>query len=407
MYSIIDSCRICSSPDLQAVLNLGDQPPANSLRSDEKEFLERIPLALQYCSECRTAQLSATVDPSYLFSDYVWVTGTAATTFKYSEKFSAEVLRRTGASNPFVVEIASNDGTFLMPFKLAGCSVLGVDPAKNIVEQAVKKNIPTWPDFFNRDVAARIVAQHGRPKVVFARNVIPHVKEIHSIIQGISDLIDSSGTAVIEFHYAKQILDELHYDSIYHEHLFYFSIRSLSKLFERYGLFPFDLFESPISGGSLVVFFKKQEVVKTQTLVRYLDDEDKSGLNDIKAWRAFGESSIAHAQELFELVTRHVNASGRLVAYGASARSSTLLNFAGLDKRQIEFIIDRNPLKAGLITPGTDIPIVSYEYGTRELDQKNLLLLAWNFKDEIIRDLRDQGFRGDIVVPLPGRVSIK
>jgi hypothetical protein len=399
-YKTIESCRLCYSKKLSDVLDLGDQPPANSLRSTLDRDVPTAPLKLVQCQECSGVQLTATVDPSYLFDHYVWVTGTSATARNYGEYFCAEVIKRASPAANFVVEVASNDGTFLKSFKESGLTVLGVDPAKNIAKNANDNGIPTLAEFFNDEVAQNILRDKGNADIVFARNVIPHVKEIHSIIKGLSDLAGEKGVVVIEFHYAKVIIDELHYDSIYHEHLYYYSLKSLNALLQRYSLHAFDAFRSPISGGSLVLFYSKEDKGKSPFLEQLLADEEAAGLNSLSKWQKFALDSTQHAKDLKQKVIEYAQA-GKLIGYGASARSSTMLNFAGIGADLIECIIDRNPIKQGLYTPGTDIPIASYEDGVKKAEGGNIILLAWNFEEEIVKDLRDSGFSGDIIVPLP------
>jgi hypothetical protein len=406
IYTEIDACRLCSSKDLHDVLDLGRQPPANSLRKHLNESVPYAPLELVQCGHCSAIQLTATVDPAYLFSKYVWVTGTSTTARTYSKLFCDEVLKRATTLSPFVVEIASNDGTFLDQFKRRDCGILGIDPAKNIAAAATADGIPTLAKFFDENVAESILAEHGSASVVIARNVIPHVKDIHSIIKGMVKLVGENGIVVIEFHYAKAIVDELHYDSIYHEHLFYFSLRSITALFSEYGLRAFDVFASPISGGSLVLFFSANAVEESAALCQLTSTERATNLNDINTWQQFGDASRQHAFVLKNLISEYANA-GPLIGYGASARSSTLMNFACISNKEIACVIDRNPLKHGMFTPGTDIPIVSYEKGQELLAGKNLLLLAWNFEDEVVRDLRSDGFTGDIIVPLPNQIRIR
>ena len=406
IYVQIDACRLCSSKDLYDILDLGSQPPANSLRVDLSESVPVVPLKLVRCGHCSTIQLTATVDPDYLFSQYIWVTATSATAKNYSQVYCAEVLKRATVGSPFVVEIASNDGTFLREFKDKGCQVLGVDPAQNIATDATDVGVPTWAEFFDITIAKKILAEKPQPNIVMARNVIPHVKEIHSIVEGLSALVDANGMAVVEFHYAKTIAEELHYDSIYHEHLFYFSIKSLCALFAQYGLSPFDVLTSPISGGSIVLFFSRNKLQPSIELKHLIEIEDHSGLNDLSTWQRFGVESKKHVQSLKSVVVEYAQ-KNKLVAYGASARSSTLMNFAGISTQEIDCVIDRNPIKHELYTPGTNIPIVSYEKGLQKLDGKHLLLLAWNLEEEIVRDLRESGFKGDMIVPLPNGVHIR
>lgn len=405
IFSEINECRICFAEKLTDVLDLGDQPPANSLRKNLNEELPTAPLHIVQCENCSTVQLTATVDPKYLFSQYVWVTGTSKTARDYSEYYATEVLKRTQVKNPFVVEVASNDGTFLAKFKTKGCKVLGVDPAKNIADKATEDGIPTLAEFFDEKISEKISKDYQKANIVMARNVIPHVKEIHSIAKGMSEIINKDGLAVVEFHYADIIAKELHYDSIYHEHLFYFSLKSLSYLFEKYGLYSYDAFASPISGGSIVLFFSKERKPHEQSLKDLIIKEEKSGLNHVDTWKKFGKESKEHVAELKKIVSSYAK-NDRLVAYGASARSSTLMNFAQISNKEIKCVIDKNPIKQNRYTPGTDIPIVSYEEGLSQLKGSHLLLLAWNFEKEIIEDLRSDGFTGDIIVPLPNEVRV-
>jgi hypothetical protein len=406
IFEKIEHCRICDSKNIFPFMDLTDQPPANSLRLDRNEKLPSVPLQLVHCSNCSTVQLSATVDPEYLFSHYVWVTGTSKTAHEYSKTFTQNVLNRCEIKNPFVVEIASNDGTFLKNFSLKGCKVLGVDPAKNIAEIATKEGVKTIADFFNLETAKYIKKENGSADIVFARNVIPHVKEIHSIIGGITDLLNDNGLGVIEFHYSQIILDELHYDSVYHEHLFFYSLRSMIYLLNKYGLKPFDLTSSPISGGSLVIYFSKNENVYSTQLIEALKKEDDNHTNDVETWKNFADACSKHAKELKKVVEQFKR-KGNVIAYGASARSSTMLNYAGLKNDVIDYVIDKNPLKHNRFTPGTDIPIISFEDGIKLFDNCScILLLAWNFEKEITEELRANGYKGSIIVPLPNVISV-
>lgn len=407
IFEIIDSCRICKSDDIQIFMDLHNQPPANSLRSDLEEILPLVPLQLVHCAQCNTVQLSSTVDPSYLFSHYVWVTGTSKTANEYSKIFSSNVIDRAEKRDSFVVEIASNDGTFLKEFAARGCKVLGVDPAKNISEMATQSGVPTLTDFFNLTTANHVKEKYGNADIVFARNVIPHVKDVHSIIEGIASLLKEDGLGVIEFHYSQIILDELHYDSVYHEHLFFYSLKSIIYLLSQYGLKPFDLTKSPISGGSLVIYFTKSQRDTSKTLQKALQAEADNKTNDLKTWKDFASACAVHALKLKKTVEEY-KSKGAVIGYGASARSSTMLNYAGLDSSIIDYVIDKNPLKYGRFTPGTNIPIISFDEGKKLFNKcGSILLLAWNFETEIIEELRAHGFNGAIIVPLPNVIRIK
>ena len=398
IYETISCCRVCNSDNIEEVLDLGNQPPANSLHKDDSDKPPLVPLRLFFCKECSAVQLGETVDPEYLFNEYVWVTGTSSTAELYSKDFTENALKISGFKEPSVIEIASNDGTFLRSFQERGCEVLGIDPAKNIAEQASKKGIPTISEFFSSEVATTLVENQGKSDLVFARNVIPHVKAIHSIIEGIKVLMKDDSTGIIEFHEAGLILKELHYDSIYHEHLFYFSLKTISFLLEKYGLFIFDIMPSPISGGSWVIYFSRNKKNKSRKLKEAEASEEKLGINDLETWLQFSRNVKDHAIQIRNLLPD----GKKIMAYGASARSSTLLNYCGINTDNITAIIDKNPLKHNLLSPGVEIPIISYEEGIEVLkSEEDLFLLAWNFEKEIIRDLKNDGFNGKFIVPLP------
>ncbi len=404
IFETIDCCRLCNSTDIQDVLDLGSQPPANSLYKIDEEKPPCIPLRLLFCIECLAVQLGESVDPEYLFSQYVWVTGTSKTAEKYSLDFAKNAISHSHQEHPTVLEIASNDGTFLNRFLEAGCNVQGVDPAQNIAEDATSQGIPTMAEFFTVELAQRLVEEQGQRDIVFARNVLPHVKAIHSVVDGIGTLLKDDGVGIIEFHDAGLILEELHYDSIYHEHLFLLSLHTISTLLGRYNLHVFDIMKSPISGGSWVISFSHNVRVKSQALLDAEKREDDAGTNTLDKWQEFADKSTAHAAELKQIVEAH---DGKMLAYGASARSSTLLNFCGLNNDHISGIIDKNPMKHDLMTPGSNIPIISYEKGIEAIQNVDkILLLAWNFEDEIVRDLRANGFSGEFIVPLPNEVRI-
>jgi len=402
IYETIECCRICGSDNIEEVLDLGEQPPANSLyRSDEKRP-PAVPLRLMYCQKCSTVQLGEDVDPEYLFGEYLWVTGTSATAEQYSHEFAKKALSQVVEHNksPYIVEIASNDGTFLKRFIEKGCKVLGIDPAKNIAEFAVKNGIPTKADFFTLDLAERLVEKEGKADIVFARNVIPHVKEIHSVIGGINTLINEGGVGIIEVHNAGLILEELHYDYIYHEHLFYYTLKTISGLIERYGLHVFDVMLSPISGGSWVIYFSKNKKEKTKELIKHEKKELENNINSYHRWVEFSDQVTVHSEKLKKMV---MQSDKKIPAYGASARSSTLLNFCGITNKHISVVIDKNPMKNGLMTAGSNIPVVSFEDGLKEIkSSEKILLLAWNFQDEIVQELREAGFSGKFIIPLPG-----
>jgi hypothetical protein len=388
-------------------LDLGRQPYANALlsRSDQAEAV--YPLSLSWCPACGLVQLNETASPDELFSGYVWVTGTSSTARQYADLFCEQVLRRFGGRPArYVLEAASNDGTFLRPFMRQGCRVLGVDPAANIVDRARADGIPTECSFFGRVAAERVVAEHGPADVVVARNVLPHVADVHDFVDGIARCMGDKTLLAVEVHYAGVILEQLHYDSIYHEHLCYFTLTSLEALLRRHGLETFDVMTSPISGGSIVLFAGKMRQAPSPFLRQLRQQEAAADVNALSRWVEFAQRVDDHRICLGELLHEEKTA-GRLVAgYGASARSSTLLNFCGIDSRTVRMIADRNPLKHNRFTAGTRIPIDSPE-SVMKAGPDTVLLLAWNFEKEIVETLQNEfGFAGRVIVPLPNEPRV-
>lgn len=398
-FEVIKKCRVCGSLDVVDVLDLGMQPLANSLkhRADEKE--EKYPLRLAFCQNCALVQLRETIKKEILFDSYVWVTGTSETAKSYAKTFYKRVSSIPGVKRgDLVVEIASNDGTFLKPFNSQGFSVIGIEPAKNIAEMARQSGIRTFDVYWNIESAERIVSDFGYARVVFARNVIPHVSDLHGVIQGIASCLDPSGVGIIEFHYSGIILEELHYDSIYHEHLCYFSIHALEHLLNQFELFPFHIDLSPISGGSYVIYFSKKSVKKTREYEELQVKEDLLTLNSLNSWEYFADKCRKHREHSVEIVESF---KGRkVIGFGASARSSTYLNFCGFTSSEIEMVIDNNWLKQGLFTAGSSIPIVSFDEGFKEKPDL-IFILAWNFKNEVVKHCASRGFKSAFLIPFP------
>ncbi len=230
----INTCRSCGNSDLHSFLDLGKQPFANSLLDSADQQEGSYSLELLFCGHCSLVQLRHTADPKVLFPHYVWVTGTSSTAREQAYLFRDNALERMAPDSKknYVLEVASNDGTYLQPFIKLGFDVLGVDPAANIVERANAEGIQTQCDFFSLNVASKIIDDRGHPDLVIARNVLAHVANLHDFVQGIAHLVGENGLAAIEFHYGSKILDGLQYDSIYHEHLCYITAQSLTTLLE-------------------------------------------------------------------------------------------------------------------------------------------------------------------------------
>ncbi|MBI5245414.1 MAG: methyltransferase domain-containing protein [Elusimicrobia bacterium] len=398
----ISACRVCGSDALSELLALGEQPLANALKTGPAAPEGRYPLTLLFCRGCSLAQIRETVSKETLFKRYVWVTGTSSTAREFAQVFLKSALRvKPLKPGDLVVEVASNDGTFLKPFGGAGFRIVGVDPAENIAAAAEKAGVPTLPVFWGRETAEEVVRRQGRAKFLFARNVIPHVSELQEVLAGIASCLDEDGVGAVEFHYAGNIQRQLQYDSIYHEHLCYFTLKSFSRLIEDHGLAPIHLDLSPISGGANIVYFAKSSAASSASEA-YRSAERREGeqaVNALSSWEEFADACRRHRDAARRMLEEY--RGSKVVAFGASARSSTFLNFCGFSGSDIAAVIDNNPFKWGRCTPGSSIPIVPVREGLA-LEPALIFVLAWNFKDEIVRECRGKGYRGPFLVPFPG-----
>jgi len=398
-YDNITKCRICGSGNITPFLFLGEQPLANSLKENPDAPEKKYPLTLAFCPKCSLVQLKETVRKEVLFDNYVWVTGTSDVAKKYAGIFSRRLAKISKIKKgDLILEIASNDGIFLRPFLKNEYDVIGIEPAKNIAGMAEKCGIKTINAYWDRKTAGRIASTHRNPKVIIARNVIPHVSELHEVIEGIRFCLADDGTGAIEFHYAGKLLKDLHYDSIYHEHLCYFSIASIENLLNKFTMFPFHIDSSPISGGSYVVYFSKKKYKKTKRYQQFVKREKGLTLNKLSTWKNFAKKCIEHREKSRQLLRAF--AEKTIIGFGASARSSTYFNFCGFTNNDIKAIIDNNPLKQGLYSAGSSIPIVPFKKGFK-MKPKLLFIAAWNFKDEIIEECRAKGYKGNYLIPFP------
>lgn len=396
----IERCRVCNSKDLNFILFLGNQPLANALKNTFDQHEEKYSLTLIFCSNCSLVQIKETVDKESLFKKYFWVTGTSSTAQRFAQDFYnyTQHIKKL-QKNDIVIEIASNDGTFLKPFIENNLKAIGVDPAKNIADIANMNGIKTINAFWNKETANNIVSEYGKAKLVFARNVIPHASELHEVISSINLCLADDGLGIIEFHYAGNILEQLQYDSIYHEHLCYFSIKTIEYLLKQYNLKSFHIDLSPISGGAYIIYFAKEEKNLLSDNYNNLSNREMwLSVNEISSWKLFATHCNEHRQRSRQFIKSY---SGKtIIGFGASARSSTYLNFCEFINSDIKLIIDNNKLKQGLYTPGSSIPIVPLDEGLA-LKPELIFLLSWNFKDEIIKACREKGYRGSFLIPFP------
>lgn len=400
-----NTCRSCGSNELTEFLDLGEQPLANStlLPTDSPEEERRFPLKLAVCPDCFLVQITNIVPPEELFEDYL-----------YFSSFSDEMLRHakdavtslSEADNldesSLAVEIASNDGYLLRNFVDAGIPCLGIEPARNIADAATRAGIPTRCEFFGRDCAEGVVAEFGRADLILGNNVFAHAPDINDFIGGLAILLKPTGRIALEFPYLGSFLENLQFDTAYHEHVFYFSLLALAPAFERHGLELFDVERLTIHGGSLRLHAGHRGAHEvTRSLKSLAAAEHAAGMDSLDLYKRFA-ARVHHLRErLLELIDGLKREGRSLAAYGASAKGSTLLNYFGIGADTLNFVVDRSTYKQGRLTPGTHLPIFPpEELAARKPDYT--LLLTWNFADEILsqqRAYRDAG--GKFIIPIP------
>lgn len=408
VHHVRTTCRACGEDRLRRFLSLGPQPLANAFPRDTTEFAAEqfFPLDVYFCENCSLVQLADVIDPTVLFSDYIYVTGTSATIAEHNVRYAKAVADRLALRpNDLVVEVASNDGSLLGCFKSYGVRVLGIEPARNIAAMAIERGVPTDNRFFNHAVATELRTKHGAARAVIGNNVLAHVDDSRDFLRGFAALLADDGLGVVEIPYALEMLERLEYDTIYHEHLCYFTVTSLARLAEAAGLSIAHVDRVPVHGGSLRVYLKKGGDHDEQPRAM-MQGEEQRGLADFATWHGWA-SLVARNRHELRLLLEDLRASRKSVAgYGAPAKGNTLLNYCGIDETLLPYTVDKNPLKVGRLTPGMHIPVRPVDTLLRERPDY-VLILAWNFADEIMaqqRAYREQGGRFIVPVPTPAIV---
>lgn len=401
-------CRSCNSRFLTEILSLGSTPLANALLAPDQlgHTEERFPLDLAFCPNCSLVQITETVPPEKLFRDYPYFSSFADSAIENARAIANRMVvdRRLG-SGSLAAEIASNDGYLLRFYKERGVPVLGIEPARNVAAVARDKfGVPTIEEFFGADLGQRLRLGGTRADVLHANNVLAHVPDLRGFVDGIELFLADDGVAIIEVPYVRPLIDELEFDTIYHEHLCYFSLTALCRLFDGAGLEVYDVEQIAIHGGSLRLFVRRRAssgAAAERSVASLLEQESTWGVGNIGAYQDFSRRVYQLRDELIDKLKALKSGGARIAAYGASAKGSTLLNFCGIGGDIVDYIVDRSTYKQGLHAPGTHLPI----HSPRRLleDQPDyVLLLTWNFAEEILaqqREYRDAG--GRFIIPLP------
>ena len=404
VYTTLDGCRSCGASNLQRVLSLGTTPLADALPTKAQlgEPELRVPLDVVFCSQCSLLQIAQTVDPAILFCrSYPYFSSVSPALMKHFADSAEGLIAELGLGpESFVVEAASNDGYMLRVFHERGIPVLGIDPADGPAGVALAKGIPTLNDFFSAGLARELRNEGRRADLFLANNVLAHVADLNGFVAGIATLLKSTGTAVIECPYVVDLIDQCEFDTIYHQHLCYFSVTSLNRLFSRHGLFLNRVDRTRIHGGSLRLFVSPFEAVD-ESVRHHLDAEGGGGMTTYAYYRDFADR-VDRLKDQVMVTLRSLKADGkRIAAYGAAAKANTLLSYFGIDSTLVDYIADLSPVKIGRYMGGNHLEIVDPQRLLQ--DQPDvLLILAWNFADEIIRQQSEYQHRGGaFMVPIP------
>ena len=406
-----ETCRLCGSDSLTQVLSLTPTPPANAFVAAEALDAPQacFPLDVFFCEDCGHVQLLDVVDPALLFENYVYVSGTSPVFVKHFEDYAGEVVRRfvTGPAGALAgslaIDIGSNDGTLLAAFKGLGLSVLGIDPAREIAADATARGIETRAAFFDSTLARQLADERGRARVITANNVFAHADDLRDIVTGIGDLLAADGVFVFEVSYLVDVYENTLFDTIYHEHLAYHSVKPLLRFFAANGLKLFAAERVGSHGGSLRGFVGHadgpwDEDGSVAGLIRH---EQTLGLDKAETLVAFAKKIDALKAELGEILTAIKAKGGTIAAFGAPAKATTLMYHFGFGPEIVDFIIDDSPLKQGLYSPGMHIPVLPSS-ALYERNPDATIILAWNFAEPIIANhAAYQQAGGQFIIPLP------
>lgn len=401
----IGKCLGCGCVLPPAFLDLGEMPLANNYievgDQSEKEVLYK--LAVVFCLECYLVQITHRVPPQNLFSNYLYFSSFSTTFLEHTKDMSEDLIERFSLdSSNLVIEIGSNDGQLLRSFQEKGIRVLGIEPANNILKVANENGIPTMGLFFGSSTVGKIIKEKGYADLIIGNNVLAHIPLVNDFMLSVNKCLEVGGSAVFEFPYVKNLLENTEFDTIYHEHVFYYSLSAIKIIAERAGLSLYDVSKQSIHGGSLRVFIQKGDYHYIESSVaKMLSEEIAYGITGFSVYHSFASRVEKVRIALLQLLHKIKRGGETIAAYGAAAKGSTLLNYSGVDNSLIDFVVDKNTYKQGKCMSGMHLPILPVNYLTEKMPNYTLLL-AWNFASEIIMQQKEYRQRGGkFIIPIP------
>ncbi|TIR24119.1 MAG: class I SAM-dependent methyltransferase [Mesorhizobium sp.] len=399
-------CRLCGTRLRHTLVDLGMSPPCeNFLRADQLDQVELYyPLNVLVCDTCYLVQLKEYMSPETIFSEYAYFSSFSTSWVAHAKAYCEAITKRLGlGSDSLAVELASNDGYLLQHFLPLGVPVLGVEPAANVASAALEKGVPTRVDFFGVRLALQMVAEGLRADLIIGNNVLAQVPDLNDFVAGMKVLLKPEGVITIEFPHIERLMAENQFDTIYHEHFSYFSLLTIDLMATRHGLRLIDVEELPTHGGSLRIYLANEESSwrvndRVQLL---LDREKRHGLTDMWTYASFGDKAQRAKRDLLAFLISAKNEGKKICGYGAPGKGNTLLNYCAIGPDFLDFTVDRNPYKHGRFTPGMHIPIKPIE-AIDHAKPDYILILPWNLKDEIIKQMHHVASWGaKFVVPIP------
>lgn len=397
---------MCKGKRLRKIISLSPTPPANAFlaKVDFKKKEPFFPLQVNFCLDCGQLQLTHVVSPEILFRNYVYVSSTSPVFVNHFEEYAKDLIKRFKLNKKkLVIDIGSNDGILLKPLKKAGVKVVGIDPALDIARKATKEGVKTLPHFLNIKLAKSIVAKFGQADVVTANNAFAHIHNLDEIIESVKILTPKDGVFVIEFPYLIDFVEKNLFDTIYHEHLSYLSIRPLVAIFKRFDMEIFDVKKVNSHGGSLRVYVKRMGAkYKVKKSVQdFINKEIRLGLNKITTYVKFAKTIEENKEKLIMLLKKLKSQNKTMIGYGAPAKGNTLLNYYKIGPEILDYIVDDSEYKQGLYTPGTHIPIFPFKK-IKETNPNYIFILAWNFAEPLMKKLSDfEKSGGRFIIPVP------
>lgn len=407
----IDRCQVCNSNKLNLILDLGHQPLCDTLLT--KEMLDqqeaKYPLRMVWCEECSLAQIDYCVDGSLVYHlDYPYRTGVTKELVEYLKEMSTSLVSTYSLkNNDLIVDLGSNDGTLLTGFKESGTNVLGVEPT-NIAQIASKNGIETLQQFFTLDLAKEIKSKYGEASLIVSTNMFAHMSTIGEVISGIEHLLKTDGVFIMESHYLLDVIQGGQFDTIYHEHLRTYSLKSLIKLFSYYDFTVTDVERGDRYGGNIRVHVTKgKNKPISQNITDLLNLEENSDLYELKTYEKFADRVKQAKEDFMNFVFKIKNEHKTIVGNSCPGRSVTLLNYYGVSKDMIPYITEQpKSLKLGMFLPGKQIPIINNEILLK--DQPDyLIILAWHLAEPIMQQLRARGLKSNFIIPLPDLKVVK